>query len=343
MEQAPVVSIIIANWNGKEVLESCLESLYAMTEKNFEIIIVDNGSRDGSVEMIKSHFSQAIIIENKKNLGFAKANNQGIKASKGEFILTLNNDTLVEVDFLDALLLTVKGGSEDVGMWAPKILSVVEKDIIDSVGGLLIYPDGLARGRGRLEKDQGQFDEDVEILMPSACAGLYRKKMLDVIGLFDPDFFAYCEDTDLGLRAKLAGWRAFSVPKARVFHHYSKTSGAYNLRKAYLIERNRVWVVLKNFPLKNLLLSPAYTFSRYLTHLYGIKTGKGASARYSEQFSMLSLCGILLRAYGAAFYKLLPILKKRKKIKEKKLISNLKFSKLLFRFGMSAKEIGLKD
>jgi GT2 family glycosyltransferase len=191
-----------------------------------------------------------------ENLGFAAGNNQGIKKASGEYILTLNNDTVLGKGFFGALAAVAERSSEDTGMWAVKILSFDEQVVIDSVGGLLIYPDGLARGKGRLEIDTGQYDQSGAAFIPSACAGLYRRAMLEEVGLFDEDFFAYCEDTDLGLRARLAGWNTVSVPGAVVYHHYSGTGGRYTPFKAYLVERNRIWVALKNFHLRFLLHLP---------------------------------------------------------------------------------------
>ena len=123
-------------------------------------------------------------------------------------------------------------------MFAPKILSLTDRKIIDNVGQLL-YADGLSRGRGRLEADRGQYDQEEEILLPSGCAMLLRRTMLADIGGFDEDLFAYCDDTDLGLRAQLAGWRCRSVPAAVVYHAYSATTSAYSPLKAFLVERNR--------------------------------------------------------------------------------------------------------
>ena len=223
----PLVSVVIVNWNGLRFLDGCLSSLFNQSYQDFEVIMIDNGSADGSVEFVKSNFPRTVIIENKENLGFSAANNQGIKVARGKYIATQNNDTVADKNWLSNLVNLAESSESRVGMWAPKILSIKEPSKIDSVGGLIIYKDGIARGRGRGKEDKGQFDKVEEILFPSACSALYRKDMLDEVGYFDEDFFAYGEDTDLGLRGRLAGWKAFSAPNAIVYHHYSGSTGRY--------------------------------------------------------------------------------------------------------------------
>ena len=134
-----------------------------------------------------------------------------------------------------------------VGMCASKILTYDDPRVIDSVG-LLLFRDGLGRGRGRLQRDVGAFNKPEDVLLPSGCAALYRRAMLDEIGLFDEAFFMYCEDVDLGLRGRVAGWRCRFVPDAVVRHRYSASAGRYSLRKVFLVERNRIWVMVKYFP-----------------------------------------------------------------------------------------------
>ena len=206
MEQslaAPAISIIIVNWNGRHLLTDCLGSLRTQTYRDYEAILVDNGSSDGSVEFVRTQFPEVHLIVLPENRGFAGGNNVGIAAATGQYIALLNNDTKADPDWLSSLVNATASGSQ-VGMWASKILSYDAPTVIDNTG-LLLYWDGLARGRGRLEVDSGQFDQQQEVLFPSGCAGLYRKSMLDEIGSFDEEFFAYADDVDLGLRGRLAG------------------------------------------------------------------------------------------------------------------------------------------
>lgn len=160
-------------------------------------------------------------------------------------------------------------------MVAPKILNFYDRDEIDSVGGLVVCQDGIGQGRGRGAKDRGQYDGLDEILMPSGCAALYRRTMLDDTGLFDERFFAHCEDTDLGLRGRWAGWDAISSPKAIVYHKDSASSGASSPAKMRLVERNHFWAALKSLPIQSLLCLPIYNCYRYLLMAYAVATGKG--------------------------------------------------------------------
>jgi len=333
---ATLVSVVVVNWNGKRFLEKCLSSLYAQSYRSFEVIFIDNGSKDGSVEFVRTNFPDAVVIENKENLGFAAANNQGIKVARGKYIATLNNDTEVDRDWLKNLVSAAESSEERMGMLAPKILNMQEPGKIDSVGGLLIYGDGIARGRGRSEEDRGQYDRVEEIFFPSACSALYLKKMLDEIGHFDEDFFAYCEDTDLGLRARLAGWKALSVPSAVVYHHYSGSAGRYSEMKAFLVERNHVWVALKNLPVTMVFLMPFYTMRRWLVQLMHIIRGKGATSKYVREVSPAKIAFALMSAYISALKGLPATLNKRLGIRKKRVVSDRELRKWVKEYGLSA-------
>lgn len=343
MQPPPLVSIIIVNCNGRGFLQGCLESIFNQSCSDFEIIFIDNGSTDDSVQYVKEKFPDVIIIENRENLGFARANNQGIAIAKGKYIALLNNDTVVDREWIKSLLAKAESSSEKVGMWAGKILSMQEPGKIDSVGGLMISPDGIAKGRGRLEEDVGQYDNDDEVFIPSACAALFKKEMLDEIGLFDEDFFAYCEDTDIGLRARLAGWRTVSVPKAVVYHYYSGTTGKYTSMKAYLVERNHVWLAVKNFPLSRLLFFPFYTIWRDMFQVYGILLKRGAGGRFVEDFSGARLFIILVKAFWSALGGIPMMARKRLSVQAKRAVSKKEISDWFKRYGLSMKELVLKD
>jgi GT2 family glycosyltransferase len=227
-------------------------------------------------------------------------------------------------------------------MWASKILTYDNPRIIDNVG-LLMYPDGLGRGKGRLELDTGQYDQPGEAFFPSGCAGLYRREMLDEIGLFDEAFFAYADDVDIGLRARLAGWHCIYVPSAKVYHKYSASSSAYSPFKAYLVERNRVWVLLKYYPIEMIMISPFATLTRLVVHLYGALTGKGASGRFSEQNSVLQAMAILFKAWYSALSALPSIIRQRRAVSKLKRIGRRELYRLFCEFRISAYEIALKE
>ncbi len=335
----PLVSVIIPNLNGEKFLKGCFESLRAQSYKNFEIIFVDNGSDDGSVDFILKNYPETKLITNKTNLGFAQANNQGFKIANGKYMATLNNDTRADKEWLENLVLTAEK-NEKTGMCASKILSMDHPRQIDSVG-VNICLDGMTRGRGRLEIDNGQLGIE-EVLFPSACAALYRKKMLDEIGFFDETFFAYCEDSDLGLRGRLAGWKAFLVPDAVVYHHYSSTAGSYSLLKAYLVERNHTWLVLKLFPLELIIVFPFFTLYRFLLQFYAALTKKGAAAEFFKSFSLSDSVKIISRAYFDTFKKFPELIKKRRIIKKSKTITRREFYLLLKKYKLTFKELVFK-
>ena len=339
---APLFSVIILNWNGKHLLEECLSSIRSQTFRDFETIVVDNGSTDGSVDWIKERWAGSVsTIALPSNLGFAGGNNAGIRVARGPYVILLNNDTAVDPGWLAAMHDAVRR-HPDAGMFTPKILNYYRRDEIDNTGHL-IYPDGMARGRHRLEKDDGRFDEEGEVLSPSGCAGCYRRRMLDEIGLLDEAFFAYGEDADLGLRGRWAGWTCTYVPSAVVYHKYSATSGTYSPQKAFLAERNRLWLLFKNFPVVDILLSPLHTVLRYSLHLKGAITGKGASGRFAREFSIGSLLRIILNAEISALRGLPDILRKRREARACRRIGTREFRRLVRRFALTAKEVALKD
>jgi GT2 family glycosyltransferase len=338
-----LISVIILNYNGKDYIEECLDSVLDQTYEPLEIIVVDNASNDSSLEILKEKYSSKIkLIESNTNLGFAGGNNLALDYTKGEFIALLNNDAVADRRWIEEFMSAVNRCDGTFGMWASKILFYDDREIIDTAGHL-IYPDGLNRGRGKGEKDKGQYDKEEEVFFPSGCAAIYRKEMLDIIGFFDPDFFAYGDDTDLGMKARIAGWKCIYVPKSVVYHHSSAASGKYSPLKAYLVERNRLWVLIKYFPLRYILLSPFYTVLRWILQLYGALTGKGAAGRFTEQYSLWKLISVLLRACFDAIRGSLKMIRKRLALNKIKKTSRRDFSLWIKRYRISAKEIALRD
>ncbi len=240
----PLVSVIIVNFNGRAFLKKCLSSIMEQTYPSLEVILVDNGSKDGSVEYVERHFSKVKIMENGENFGFAKANNIGIKASSGELIATLNNDTEASpywvASLVDAML-----SDDRVGMCASRMLFMRDPGMINSTG-ICISRSGACWDRGMFEQDRGQYSTG-EVFGPCAGAALYRREMLDQVGLFDEDFFAYMEDADLAFRGRAAGWKCVFVPEAAVYHYHSATSGYMSDFSVYHGNRNIIWYAVKNF------------------------------------------------------------------------------------------------
>jgi GT2 family glycosyltransferase len=305
-----------------------------------ELIVVDNASTDGSAELVRKRFPAVNVIVNKTNLGFGGGNNVGIQASQGRYIMMLNNDTRLDPHCIEELRRGIEE-NDRYGACASKILLEYEDNLIDAAG-IVICPDGLSIGRGRLEKGD-QYNEETEVFFASDCACLYRREMLEDIGLYDEDFFAYADETDMGWRAQLAGWKCIYNPKAVVYHFHSASAGTYSPFKAYLVERNRIWVAIKSFPLPLLIFGQLYTFWRYLLQAYGALSGKGAAGRFTSDFSKMELIKILIKVYLSLWKQLPLMLRKRRVIQKKKQISNLEVFRLIRQFGISAKEIALRE
>jgi GT2 family glycosyltransferase len=332
--------VVVLNWNGYRVVEECLESLYHQTYQPIEIIMVDNASTDGSVDLVRTKFPDVKLIVNEKNLGFGGGNNVGIQASRGRYIMMLNNDTRLDPKCIEELKRSIEKDNK-YGVCASKILLEYEDNLIDAAG-IVVCPDGLSIGRGRLEKGV-LYDEEAEVFFASDCACLYRGEMLEDIGLYDEDFFAYADETDMGWRAQLAGWKCIYNPKAIVYHFHSASSGTYSPLKAFLVERNRIWVAVKNFPPSLLILGQFYTFWRYFLQAYGAFTGKGAAGRFTSDFSKIELVKILMKVY-LSLWKQFPLMfKKRRAIQKKKRIKNQEVYRLIKQYGISAKEIALRE
>jgi len=227
-------------------------------------------------------------------------------------------------------------------MVGSKILNYYKREEIDNTGNL-IYPDGLNRGRGRLEIDCGQFDSKKDILFPSGCASLYKRKMLDEVGGFDETFFAYGDDADIGLHGRYLGYKAIYCPKAVVYHKYSGTAGMYSAMKAFYVERNRIWILFKYFPFESIILSPFFTLKRLLLQGYGVITRKGAAGKFAENASVKLIFRTLFNAYISALNGIPDILKKRKIIHKNRKVSKEEIKYLLRSHAISCKEIALKD
>lgn len=239
----PLISIIIVNWNGRYWLDTCLPALAAQSFQDFEILLVDNGSQDDSCTWVEANWPQVHLLPQASNLGFAQANNIGIKAARGSYIVTLNNDTIPEPTWLDALL---KGVSDpNVGMVASQICFWQRPSILDSAG-IEVDKAGVAWNRGYGDLVSTALAAR-DVFGPSAAAALYRRQMLDEIGLFDESYFAYYEDVDLAWRAQKQGWRCQYVPEAKVKHWHSATGEKTPEKKAFLLGRNKIWTIIKNY------------------------------------------------------------------------------------------------
>jgi len=223
--------------------------------------------------------------------------NQGFEASRSPYLAVLNDDAVAHPQWLGKLAAAMEA-RPDVGMCASQV-RLFGEERLDSAA-MLVARDGSSkqRGNGRAPED---FPVLEEALLPSGSAALYRRAMLDDIGLFDPSFFLYCEDTDLGLRARWAGWKCLYVPEAVVEHHYSHSAGRASKVKAFYVERNRLFVVAKNFPGRMALAAPFVSLARYLWHVWYILQGRGSAARFrAEGNAGLRMIWYVVRAHAAA-------------------------------------------
>lgn len=303
------VSVVVLNWNGEKFLQNCFSSMSKQTYRDYETILVDNGSTDGSVEYVMKNFPKVRVIKNKKNLGFAEGNNVGIRNAKGEYIILLNNDIKLHKDFIKEIV-KVADSNRNIGMIAPKMV-YFDTDNIDTLG-LRIFKSGLSW-------DTKEPSEVSKCIGPCAGAALYRKKMLEDIKIngdyFEKDFFIYCEDLDLGLRAKAMNWNFGYAPKAIVHHLHSATMRKQKDKSIYLSNRNSIWVIIRNFPTRVLIRNlPWILVAQIASVLVHIKRGKTK---------------VIFKSKFDSFKYLNRVLRKRKIIQSKRKISEKEFQVLL--------------
>ena len=341
-ERRTPVSVVVVNWNRRNLLRACLQSLTNQTVEGFEVILVDNGSEDGSADMASREFGAGTafdlkLIRNRDNRGFCAANNQGITASGRRYVALLNNDAEAEPGWLEALTRVFDKGS-DIGMAASKILVYDDPARIDKVGHL-IYLDGQNRGRGAGELDTGQYDREEEVLWPDGCAAMYRRAMLEQIGGFDEDLFAYADDAELGLRARIAGWRCLYSPGAVVRHHRGATLGLGSPRRLELIERNRVLLATKLFPWSLLWLNGVYYLARIGAGLVAAARNRGEARRYAGASGKARIALALIKGDLAALPLIPRFLRKRREISRLRKLSPRETKALLKKYSISLKEL----
>jgi GT2 family glycosyltransferase len=340
--KTPVISVVIVNWNRRDLLRACLDSLAAQTFTDFEIIVVDNGSDDGSAAMVREFPRPIQLIENRENRGFCAANNQGFSVSQTEYVALLNNDAEADPGWLQALLDAIQikpdVGESDIGMVASKILVWEDPRIIDKCGHL-IYPDGQNRGRGHGQVDRGQFNRQEEVLWPDGCAALYRRAMLDEVGGFDEEFFAYADDAELGLRARIAGWTCLYAPGAVVRHHRGATLGLNSAKRLTLIERNRVLLVVKLFPWNLLWANGAYHLMRIGAGMAAALRGKGEIRRHSGAMGKLTAATALVKGSLSALPMIPSMIRKRRAFRSKHRLSPKQVRRLLLRFRIKLRDL----
>ena len=325
----PTVTVVVPTLAADQTLDACLASLERQTFSDFEVIVVDNSGRravrpNGRVE----------VVANERNVGFGAAVNQAFRQSSAPYLAVLNDDAAAHSGWLQALLDAIEP-RPDVGMCASQV-RLNNGGALDSAGMLLCL-DGSSRQRGHLESI-ASYAHSEEALLPSGSAALYRREMLEEIGLFDESFFLYCEDTDLGLRARWAAWECLYVADAVVEHRYSHSSGKASALKAYYVERNRLLVIFKNFPVLDLLLVPFYAMSRYFWHFVYALRGRGKAAEFQrEGGSFLRLPWYVVRGHIELLGRFPEVLRQRQRIKRR--LTSKQFRRLIRRYSISPRRV----
>lgn len=270
------ITVVIPNYNGIKFLRECLQALSEQDEDTpaYEILVVDNGSEDGSIDLIEREFPQVRVIALPENTGFCHAVNAGIKASESPYVILLNNDTKVKGRFVCELYhaMEIRPGAFSV---SAKMLMWDKPELLDDAGDLYcVLGWAFARGKGR---PAAVCDRAAEVFSACGGAAIYRRSILEEIGLFDELHFAYMEDLDIGYRARIRGYRSYYEPKAEVIHYGSASSGSrYNEFKTKLASANNIYVIGKNMPLLQWVWNlPFLTIGFLVKYLFFCKKGMG--------------------------------------------------------------------
>ena len=241
---APRFSVVIPNWNGMALMRPCLDSLSQQTWQDFEVIVADNGSTDGSVQALAQEYPQVRVLALDHNGGYSGGSNAGIRAAHGEILVMLNNDTEADPRWLEQLNLAFER-HPDAGAVASRMMIFRQREILNSAGDLF-GRNGMPNSRGVWQPYGPPYDQEAMVFGGCGGALALRRAMLDEIGLFEERFFMYCEDVDLAWRAQLAGYTCVYTPDAVIYHHLSATGGG--TLASYYVGRNTLWVIARNMP-----------------------------------------------------------------------------------------------
>lgn len=300
-------AVVVPNWNGRHLLEECLDSLAAQSVPA-RVIVVDNGSVDGSASLVRSRYPQTHLVELDRNHGFTGAVNRGIEEALTEdagFVALLNNDAWADEHWLERLLAAMDDHPE-VGIVTSKVL-MTDGRHLDSAGNhYSVWGHPFPRGRGEL--DEGQYEERAFVFGGSGGASLYRVAMLAEIGLFDDDFFAYYEDDDVSFRAQLAGWKVMYEPASLAHHHVAATSSKHPSLRHYHVTKNAFYLFHKNMP--------ARLYVRYLPRF-----GVGFLSLLAGIAKRRDLAALLPSLWRIAVT-LAPLTSKRRSIQDKRAVSD---------------------
>lgn len=320
----PLVSIVIPNFNGKAHLGTCLSSLQNLTYRNFEIILVDNGSTDGSTEFVKVNYPNVKVLFNHKNLGFAEGCNVGMRNSKGEYVALLNNDTEVDSKWLEELILVAESDPQ-IGICASKMIMFHDRKVLNSAGGEYdAY--GFGHDRGLYEIDCSQYSRMEEVFFACGGAMLIRKDVLEKVGLFDSRYFMYGEDVDLCWRVRLHGLKVVYVPSSVVYHKYGGSMKPVTLQRFHLTNRNSLCSTLKNYDSESLATA--------LLRFFSIKTGEFflflMTKRINASIALLEMLFWNIRNFPDTW-------KERKRVQTLRRVSDKQIKRLLIKESIEIK------
>jgi GT2 family glycosyltransferase len=329
---ASIVTVVVPTLGADDALADCLRALERQTFERFEVVVVDNSGAN----RVQSNWARVRVISNARNLGFGSAMNQAIRASEAPYVAALNDDAEADPVWLEKLVAAAEARPR-AGMFASEV-RLAESGMLDSAG-MLIAADGSSKQRGHGEPPES-FAKFNDALCPSGSAALYRRKMLDEIGLFDETFFLYCEDTDLGLRARRAGWECGYVGGAIVVHRYSHSAGRASPLKAYYVERNRLYTAIKNLPLPMLVKAPFYAAARYFWHVASMLEGRGKVAEFRKAgYSAALLPFLVVRAHASALVRMPRLISERRRIGLSARIGAREFRALLAEYSIDVRQV----
>ena len=332
----PLASIVVVTFNHGDILRSCLRSLQEQDYPNREIIVVDNGSTDATQDILQSEFPGIRRVQLETNTGFAGGNNRGIALAKGRYIALINNDAVAQPTWLSALV-TAAEVAPRAGAVGSLVIDGNAPDRLDSFG-MGVALDGMSRQAMHGHPLDSPPTVGRDVLAISGCACLFRAEALQQTGLFDDRFFAYCEDTDLCLRLVRAGWQVVVVPEARVIHHYSGTIGAFSLQKVFWVERNHVWVAIKNFPPALLVLMPWLVLWRFLVQTMALARHVPSLERFRQTNGLWRILITVAGAHVAAWAGLPRIVASRLAFRPQCRLRGLRWAIILWRRRMTIYE-----
>jgi len=335
-EATPLVSIVVVTVAEYTLTAACLRSLREQDYPRTETILVCNGSPDDVVQRLRREFPECSIGVIPRNRGFAGGYNEGLRKATGAYVAIINDDAIAEPSWIREML-AVARATDGVGIVGCSVVQADAPTVLDSQG-LGIGLDGMSRqvnrgvGLDRAPSLPG-------LILPSGCACMFSHDALRDVGLFDETFFAYCEDTDLGLRMLWAGYGLVVAPRAVVRHHYSMTSGKHSWRKVFWVERNHFRVALKSFPIALLLGVPIFTLQRYTLQARALWRQEGELPEYTRSAGLAPFIGSMAAAYVSFLGGVPRLLAERRRVMRSRRVSTWKMTRLIARSRMSLDEI----